>query len=453
MSLASACATTSYADAPAEVRARLIDLVADTVAVTALGNTRPELRALVAETAIGAPEGLATVIGSTRGWASGTAAFLNATAVAADQLQDGHRLARGHPASHVVPAVLALAEERDLPGAEVLSAVLAGYEVGTRVGQAMGGTPPGVHDIGTWGAVAVAAAVARLLRPLDVRASERAIGLAAAAVQLSDASTIFSGHTGGHAFLGTSVQLGTSLGLSAVAGLEPSPGTMERHLAAVAARDWSPTPLEVGDSWDHFEVVHGYLKTHPTCAHLHGVNDAVADVLADAKESGNPLVAEDIADVEVRAFAAAAAFDTVAPNELAARFSVPTSVAVALVHGVLDETTLTAETVRSPAVLALADRVRVVHDPSLDAGYPHGRPAHVLVHLRDGTQLTAYADRPRGDDDRALPRDQSRTKPDRLLTAAFGDAVGVLAAVDSLGTGGSARDLGDALRTAAGGHR
>jgi hypothetical protein len=45
--------------------------------------------------------------------------------VAADQLQDGHRLARGHPASHVVPAVLALAEERDLDGRAVLSAVLA----------------------------------------------------------------------------------------------------------------------------------------------------------------------------------------------------------------------------------------------------------------------------------------------------------------------------------------
>lgn len=452
MSLASACAATSYAAAPAEVQERLIDLVADTVAVTALGSARSELRALVEETAIGAPEGLATVVGSTRGWASGTAAFLNATAVAADQLQDGHRIARGHPASHVVPAVLALAEERDLPGHEVLSAVLAGYEVGTRIGQAMGGTPSGVHDIGTWGAVAVAAAVARLLRPGDAAASERAIGLAASAVQLSDAATIFGGATGGHAFLGTSVQLGTSLGLSAVAGLEPSPGSLERHLGAVAASDWSPTALEVGDAWDHFEVLHGYLKTHPTCAHLHGINDAVADVLADAQASGAPLFAEDITEVEVRAFAAAAAFDTVAETELAARFSVPTSVAVALVHGVLDESTLTAETVRSSAVLALADRVTVVHDPSLDAGYPHGRPAHVQVHRHEGTQLTAYADRPRGDDDRALPRDQSRVKPVRLLTAAFGDAVGVLAAVDALSTGGSARDLGKALRTAASGH-
>jgi len=449
MSLASACAATSYAAAPAEVQTRLLDLVADTLAVTALGSGRAELRALVEESAVGVPEGQATVVGSTRGWPSGTAAFLNATAVAADQLQDGHRLARGHPASHVVPAVLALAEERDLGGDELLSAVLAGYEVGTRIGQAMGGTRSGVHDIGTWGAVAVAAAVARLLRPSDVAASERAIGLAASAVQLSDAQTIFSGRTGGHAFLGTSVELGTSLGRAAVAGLEPLDGSLERHLAAVAAHSWSSAPVEVGDSWDHYEILQGYVKVHPTCAHLHGVNDAVADLLAAAREAGSRLRPEDVAEVQVRTFAAAAAFDSVADGELDARFSIPTSVAVALVHGVLDEATLTADHVRSPAVLDLASRVRVVHDPALDAAYPDGRPAHVEVHRHDGPRLTAYADRPRGDADRALPHAQMRAKAFRLLIRSLGEATDVLAAVDALGRGGTARDLGTALRAAA----
>lgn len=449
MSLASACATTSYAGAPAEVRTRLLEVLADTVAVTALGSRRPELRALVEESAVGAPEGTATVVGSPRGWGSGTAAFLNATAVAADQLQDGHRLARGHPASHVVPAVLALAEERDLAGGEALSAVLAGYEVGTRIGRAMGGTPPGVHDIGTWGAVAVAAAVARLLRPGDVAASERAIGLAASAVLLSDAATVFRGRTGGHAFLGASVQLGTSLGVSAVAGLEPAEATLDRHFAAVAAHDWSSIPVEVDDHWDRFEIMGGYLKVHPTCAHLHGVNDAVADLLDSARESGSALRVDDIADVQVRTFAAAAGFDAVADGELQARFSVPTSVAVALVHGRLDETTLTTETVRSRPVRGVSSLVRVVHDPELDAAYPHGRPAHVSVRRLDGTWLTASADRPRGDAERALPHEQTRAKAVRLLTGTFGAATTVLAAVDALSTGGTPRQLGAALRAAA----
>ena len=46
-SLAAAVAHTSWPAAPAEVRDRVVDLVADCVAVAALGSTRAELRRLV----------------------------------------------------------------------------------------------------------------------------------------------------------------------------------------------------------------------------------------------------------------------------------------------------------------------------------------------------------------------------------------------------------------------
>lgn len=459
--LARVAATTSWSAAPPPVRDRVVDLVADCVAVTALGSRRPELRPLVDALSATTPAGLATVVGSTRGWPAATAQFLNGCAVAADQLQDGHRAARGHPASHVVPAVLALAEEYDSAGAEVLSAVLAGYEVGVRVGQAMGGTPAGVHDIGTWGQVGAAAAVARLLAPGDAAAMGRAVELGACALLLSDAATVFAGRTGGHSFLGASIQLGASLGMAAVAGLEPEPGALDRHLAAVGARQWSSDQLCAGlgpdADWHTYEVLHGYVKAHPTCAHLHGVNDAVDDLLRSARTDGGGAGVDDVRAVEVRAFAAAAALDAVADQELAARFSVPTSVAVALVTGRLDETTMTQHIVASPAVRDLAARIRVVHDPALDAGYPAGRPARVRVVLTDGTELTGRADRPRGDADRAFTRAELRAKARRLLALRFpspGDddgayADGVLEAVDALAAGGTARQLGARLRATA----
>jgi 2-methylcitrate dehydratase PrpD len=445
--LAGAVATTSWEDSPAAVRDRVVDLVADCVAVSALGSGRPELVRLV-EAHGATPEGAATVAGSARGWPSTTAAFLNACAAAADQLQDGHRLARGHPASHVVPAVLALAEERDLDGAEVLSAALAGYEAGVRIGRAMGGTPDGVHDIGTWGQIAVSAAVARLLAPGDAGAARRAIELSASAVLLTDATTVFAGRTGSHVFLGASVQLGISLGAAAVAGLEPEEGSLDRHLGTVAARDWDPAVLAADGAWGEAEVLGGYVKAHPTCAHLHGVNDAVAD-LVDQGVRGR-----DVREVEVRASAGAAAFAAVADGELAARFSVPTSVAVALLAGRLDETTLTDDAVTAPDVVDLARRVRVVHDPDLDDGYPAGRPARVRLVLRDGEEHTAAADRPRGDADRAFSRAELAAKAGRLLAHRFGDAgADVLTAVHALAADGRARDVGAALRRAAGGLR
>ena len=447
--LASAAVRTTWAAAPPAVRDRVVDLVADCVAVAALGSGRQELQRLVRFLGGSSPSGAATVVGSARGWPVPAAAFLNGCSVAADQLQDGHRLARGHPASHVVPAVLAVAEEHDVGGADVLSAVLAGYEAGVRVGRAMGGTPDGVHDIGTWGQVGASVAVARLLAPGDVAAAARALELSAAAVLLTDARTVFAGRDGSHAFLGASVQHALTLGIAAVSGLAPEPGALDRHLANVAARNWDAQPLEEsvtsGGDWESDEVLQGYVKVHPTCAHLHGVNDAVQDLVAQG------VNADDVLDVEVRTTAATAAFDGVARNELAARFSVPTTVAVALVSGRLDETTMVDGTVLSQPVTALAGRVRVVHDPDLDAGYPQGRPATVRVVLRDGRQLTASSDRPRGDADRAFDRKALSAKALRLLSHRFGgEGEAVLRAAHALGEGGSARQLGQALRSAAG---
>ncbi|ODU05814.1 MAG: hypothetical protein ABS81_06420 [Pseudonocardia sp. SCN 72-86] len=430
--LARLASSADRAGAPEAVRDRTVDLVADVVAACAAASARPELRRLVDVRAGLDPDGPATVIGSPRGVPVATAVLLNGAAAAADQLQDGHRLARGHPAAHVVPVALALAEARDLRGASVLSAVLAGYEVGVRVGMWMGGTPDGVHDIGTWGQVGVSATVARLLAPGDVDVMRRAIELSAAAVLLTDARTVFAGRTGSHLFLGASAEHGLSAGLAAVARLAPEPGSLTRHFAAVTARSPAPAAVE-----DH-EILRGYVKRHPTCAHLHGVNDAVAEL--------SDVDAHRVVDVEVRTFAGAASFDEVADTELAARFSIPTSVAVGL-HTGLDG--LSAEVVADPAVRALAEKVRVVHDPALDDDYPAGRPSRVRVTLDDGTVREASCDRPAWDDDPMLTREALADKALRLLRHCFGPAGDeVHAAVLSLADDAPARHLGSALRAA-----
>ncbi|HET9944190.1 MAG TPA: MmgE/PrpD family protein [Actinomycetes bacterium] len=355
-------------------------------------------------------------------------------------------MARGHPASHVVPAVLALAEQVDADGTELLSAVLAGYEAGVRVGRAMGGTPTGVHDIGTWGQLAAGAATARLLAPGDADAAERALDLCASAVLLTDAHTVFAGHAGSHTYLGSSVQTGAGQGIAAVAGLAAAPGALARHLGTVAAARWDPKPLSVQADWETYEVLGGYVKAHATCAHLHGVNDAVAE-LVDRGVDGR-----DVASVRVRAFAGAAAFDAVADGELAARFSVPTTVALALLDGRVDESTMTDHRVRADDVRDLASRVEVVHDPDLDVGYPAGRPARVTAVLRDGTTVDASAERPRGDADRAWTRAELAGKASRLLTGRFGDAgTAILDAVHGLAAGQPVAAFSKAIRAAGGG--
>jgi 2-methylcitrate dehydratase PrpD len=294
--------------------------------------------------------------------------------------------------------------------------------------------------------VAVGAATARLLAPGDAGVAERAVELCGSAVLLTDAHTVFAGHNGSHTFLGSSVQTGAGQGVAAVAGLAAAPGALARHLGAVGASRWDPAPLSVPDAWETYEVLGGYVKVHASCAHLHGVNDAVADLVARG------VSGRDVASVRVHAFAGAAGFDAVADSELAARFSVPTTVAVGLLDGRLDESTVTEERVRSTEVRNLASRVEVVHDPALDAGYPAGRPARVTVVLRDGATVAATAERPRGDADRALGRDELWAKASRLLTGRFGAAgADVLEAVHGLATGSRVATLGQTIRSAVGG--
>lgn len=91
------------------------------------------------------------------------AAFVNAVMANALDLDDGHRLTKGHPGAIVIPAVLAAAEEKRSTGEEFLNAVLIGYEIGIRSGIIAHQNRPDYHCTGSWGAIGAAAGVSRII--------------------------------------------------------------------------------------------------------------------------------------------------------------------------------------------------------------------------------------------------------------------------------------------------
>lgn len=437
-------------DAPEAVRQRLEALVADVIATGVSGLARPDVARLHAAFAVG--DGPSTVIGRRPGMPPASAAFLNAMPVAREQLQDGHRRARGHPAAHVVPAVFAVAEAAGADGPATLSAMLAGYETGVRIGLAMDGTPAGVHDIGTWATLGAAAGVAHLLTGGDPDAIAAALELAAALPAVPDASAVFDGWSGQHLYLASAAQAAVVHGQAAAAGFRAAPGTLERHFAQWTAADpagfadrltslLDESPLDEPGTWT---LLDGYLKRHPTCALLHGVNDAVEDLVR-----AGPFAPGDIGCVRVDTYRAAAGFTDPGPrNELAARFSIPWTVAAGLTRGPLNAGAFGPGTLADTALHALAGRVEVRHDPALDAGYPAGRPAVVRVELTDGSVLSTGVDGPpRGDGPGALDDEAVAGKAAVLLSAVLGErrARDVLAAVAGLGEQGP-EPLGTVLR-------
>src|SRR5260370_41405481 len=109
-----------------------------------------------------APHGASTLVGHGLKSDSLLATLTNAAGGVALEMDEGNRLGGGHPAIHVIPGALAVAEEMGADGPRLLEAVIAGYEGGSRLGGAPF-APPNVPSRGPWGTNTPARAVG----PLD----------------------------------------------------------------------------------------------------------------------------------------------------------------------------------------------------------------------------------------------------------------------------------------------
>ncbi|MCX2731699.1 MmgE/PrpD family protein [Saccharopolyspora sp. NFXS83] len=372
-----------WPEVPAEVRERLLTVLVDSAAVTALGSREPEQRALV--TAWDPPEGPSPLFGTGRTTSVDAAAWLNAIAAVRLELDDGHRLAAGHPAAHGFPAVLALAARRGASGTELCAALLAAYEVAARFGRATR-LRPGTHPHGNWGVTGSAAGCARLLGlgPVETAVAIDAGGGLPVAGPFSAA---LDGNPVRDAWVGAANQSGLVAARLAASG--------SGHLTGVAADalgdllgELEPAVLgdEQGQRW---EVLGGYFKQHSSCSFTH----AAIDVALSLRERAGPDPEEVL--VEIHSLGAGLA-RTDWPTPLAARFSLPYVVATALRRGRVGPAEFTADALADPATAALARRVTVRAARDLDARLPAERPVRLTASTPDG-HAVAEAPNPIGD--------------------------------------------------------
>jgi len=443
--LARAAAAVRWETTPPDVRRQALDLIADTLAVISAGAVDPSIRP--AMEALRGPPGACVVIGHGARAGAAAAALVNGAATTVLQLQDGHRIARGHPMSHVLPAALAAAEEEVAGASDFLSAVVAGYEVAARVGRALGGLQELLHDAGTFGAIGAAAATARLVAGADADAIERAIEASAAVALFPYRDTPVHGASAHHLYIGLGAATGVTAGRAACLGLAGLSGTLERFFGPRAGARFDPAGLLWGLAADgriaDYELLNAYFKLYPTCAHLNGVNDALLSLIAEQRP--DPAT---IARVEIDIYAAALPYNNPHPaNALAARFSIPYVVAIALTDGGLSFDAIATERLSNPDLRALAGRVVVRHDASLDDFYPAGRPTRVALIARDGSRRIAHCMHPRGGVAHPLSPGERRAKALALLAPAYGaeGAQAVARAVDALPEAASVADLSEAL--------
>ncbi len=171
---------TTYADLPQEAVTRVKRAVLDTLGVMVAGSAE-ECAAIAAE--IVASEGgkpVATVIGRGFSAPARSAALVNGVSAHALDYDDVTTSMRGHPSPPLLPAVLAVGEEVNASGRDLITAYLAGFEVQCKVGRGLGQShyPHGWHATSTLGTLGAAVAAAKLYG-LDVEHLQMALGIAA----------------------------------------------------------------------------------------------------------------------------------------------------------------------------------------------------------------------------------------------------------------------------------
>ena len=339
------------------------------------------------------------------------AAMVNGAASHFAEQDDVHNGSVFHPAAVVFPPVLAVAQAIGASGRELLTAAVAGYEVGIRVGEFLGRSHYRVfHTTGTAGTVAAAAAVGRLLG-LDAERMAHAFGSAGTQAAglwefLRDAADSKQLHTAKAAADGL---LAAYLARDGMTGaqriLEGAQG-----MAAGMSSDADPARLvdRLGSRWALAETS---FKFHASCRHTHPAADALLQVMREQS-----LRAEDLAEVvtHVHQGAIDVLGAVVVPSTVhQAKFSMGTVLGLIAVYGRAGLAEFDAHFAAAP-VAAVRDKVRMELDAEVDGAYPVRWIGKVTVTTTDGRHFHGRVDEPKGDPGTTLSRAEIEDKAMRL---------------------------------------
>jgi 2-methylcitrate dehydratase PrpD len=409
-------ANLTYDDIPDAVRERARLVLRDSIGAIAAGAQEPEVKALVERLdRLAGADGPAALIGLHRRGPATTAALVNGLAGTMLEMDEGNQFARGHPAIHVVPAILAAARLKGTDGGRLLTALVLGYEIGARIGIASN-LRVTMHPHGTWGTVGAAVAIAKLTGATAARMVE-VINLASSLGLATSRRTMLEGGTVRNSYAGWSNQIGLVAWEMVAAGMAGEADGLSTVFGGVVADDWRPDEMvdALGERW---EIARNYFKMHACCRYNHGAIDALAGLMTRHRAELRP---ERIARVDVATYVWAAQLASREPhNMLAAKFSLPFSLATVIVNGAATIEAFRDKARANPVTRDLALRVTVVEDPALTARLPAERPARVTVTLTDGRTLTAEAATNRGDTEDPYAPDEIAAKFTALATPIWG---------------------------------
>ena len=395
-----------YEDIPTNVldraRIHILDGLGNGLASNSFPFAKPSLNA-VAE--LSATADGSTIIGNSLRAAPRDAAMMNGILIHGLDIDDTHLQAIVHPTAAVLPAVMAVAEDKDLSGKEFLTAFCIGMEASIRLGAAVQGGfhHTGFHATGVLAHFSSALATGRLLGATKGD-QVNALGIAASTasgiqVFLEEGAWTKRLHPGWAAAGGITAAILARHGFfGPTRALEGRFGLFETHLHNHANNvELNFVTEGLGTKWMMADTA---LKPYPVCHFIHGAADA-ALLLHDELHNAAIEKIEILLPADtLKIVAEPIEQKRNARNEYEAKFSAPFVVASTLLKGRFGLPDLTDEAIADPSVQALAQLCQCRADPQ--SLFPEFFSGGVNVKLIDGRVLSRHVPINSGAGDRKM---------------------------------------------------
>ncbi|MFM7503128.1 MAG: MmgE/PrpD family protein [Betaproteobacteria bacterium] len=408
-----------YEQLPAEVIAKAKELLADALGCAVGAMSLEPWKVQVARRLWQAlsQAGDCTVVGI--GSAdSHTAALINGFLINATDNDDTHKRALLHAGSCLVPASLAMAQRAKRSGTQMIEALVAGYEVCTRVGMAV--MPSHYrfwHSTATNGQFGAAAAVARLL---ELEPDQIRTALNYAATQASGLNVFFeTGDDSKSIHPGKAALNGMLAAFFAQAGASSPKDSLVHPKGYLAAYSLDPKPAqlvtELGTRW---EILQNGIKLYPSILASHSPIGATLDIVRS-----HNFTADEVINIEIDTHPTVKSHfsSKLVQSEMAARLSVPYCVAIAAVDKAVSQEQFQLARIRNLDVQRVLAVTEVHSSESLAGLYPEKFPARVRIRLRDGRSLESYHEYPKGDPSNPLSRSEFRDKFNKNTVPVMGE--------------------------------
>ena len=392
-----------YEQIPPEAVARIKSSVLDSLGCCLYGATLPWTRKVAELADMEGARPVASMIGMGRKTSASLAALVNGTAGHAFELDDIHKESILHAGTLTTPVGLALMEEQGKgSGKDLITAMVAGYEIATRVGN--GATLDlflkGFHPQGTTGAFATAATAAHLLG-LDAERFQHALGIAGslgsglmAAQEGAMVKRLHCGHAAQVGIYAARLAQNDFTGIHDI--VEAGYGGF------VSSHSGKPNPARLteglGTTWETLQV--GY-KPHASVTSIHSALDSLREIMRD-----NGLGAGDIGAIETGLSPMTyvhCAWEYKAQGVTAAQMNLYFGMAVIAIDGVAFTEQYNEKRLTDPRILELIKRQRAYVDKEIEAMGPAFRHAcRVKVTAKDGRVFEKLALHRRGSPENPL---------------------------------------------------